>query len=99
MIPLAGVPILPAFHRLTSCGSSNWRAANHLFQQLDYHPTEAGDYIAAAGFFNLCRSKGVQGSNTDFLICAVAVRAKVSIFTLDKDFDLFSKHLPIVLHK
>ena len=28
----------------------------------------------AAKFFNVCRSKGIQGSNTDFLICAVAVR-------------------------
>jgi len=31
------------------------------------------DYVTAARFFNLCRSKGIQGSNTDLLICAVAV--------------------------
>ncbi|MBT4291003.1 MAG: PIN domain nuclease, partial [Deltaproteobacteria bacterium] len=30
------------------------------------------DYILAAQFYNLCRSKGIQGSNTDFLICAVS---------------------------
>jgi hypothetical protein len=30
------------------------------------------DYVTAANFFNLCRSKGIQGSSTDFLICAVA---------------------------
>jgi len=57
------------------------------------------DYVRAAKFFNLCRSKGIQGSNTDFLICAVAVRNKFSIFTADKDFELFSKHIKIILHQ
>lgn len=62
-------------------------------------PILTEDYVAAARFFNRCRSEGVQGSNTDFLICAVAVRNKFSIYTTDKDFELFSKHLAIVLHK
>jgi len=62
-------------------------------------PILTEDYITAAQFFNHCRSKGIQGSNTDFLICAVAVRNKFSIYTTDKDFDLFSKHIQIVLHK
>ena len=57
------------------------------------------DYVNAAKFFNVCRSKGIQGSNTDFLICSVAVRNKFSIYTTDRDFEPFSKHLPIVLHK
>ena len=30
------------------------------------------DYETAARFFNECRKKGIQGSHTDFLICAVA---------------------------
>ncbi|MGA1530200.1 MAG: type II toxin-antitoxin system VapC family toxin [Kiritimatiellia bacterium] len=59
---------------------------------------ETDDYIMAAKFFNICRKKGLQGSNTDFLICAVAVRRKLAIYTTDKDFPLFAKHLPIVLH-
>jgi len=62
-------------------------------------PILTEDYITAAKFFNHCRSKGIQGSNTDFLICAVAVRNKFSIYTTDKDFDLFSKYIQIVLHK
>ena len=57
------------------------------------------DYVTAAKCFNRCRSKGIQGSNTDFLICAIANRNKLSIFTTDKDFELFSKHIHIVLHK
>jgi predicted nucleic acid-binding protein len=62
-------------------------------------PIFTEDSVRAAQFFNQCRSKGIQGSNTDFLICAVAARNKFSIFTLDKDFEMFLKHIPIVLHK
>lgn len=57
------------------------------------------DYVTAAKFFNLCRSKGIQGSNTDFLICAVAVRHDLAIFTTDGDFRQFARCLPIVLHE
>ena len=53
----------------------------------------------AAKFYNLCRGKGIQGSNTDFLICAVAVRHDLSVFTTDGDFPRFAKCLPIVLHE
>lgn len=60
-------------------------------------PVTADDHITAARYFNL-RRRGVQGSNTDFLICAVAVRHRLAIFTTDKDFALYAKHLPIVLH-
>jgi predicted nucleic acid-binding protein len=62
-------------------------------------PIFTEDYVAAAQFFNHCRSKGIQGSNTDFLICAAAVRNKFSIYTTDKDFQMFSKYIQIVLHK
>jgi predicted nucleic acid-binding protein len=62
-------------------------------------PAVTEDYVTAAKYFNSCRSKGIQGSNTDFLICAIANRSKSSIFTTDKDFELFSKHIQIVLHR
>lgn len=62
-------------------------------------PISAEDHVTAARYFNLCRGKGIQGSNTDFLICAVAVRHRLAIFTTDKDFALYAKHLPIVLHR
>ena len=62
-------------------------------------PVITEDYVTAATYFNRCRSKGIQGSNTDFLICAMANRNKLSIFTTDKDFELFSKHIKIILHK
>lgn len=56
------------------------------------------DHEEAAAFFNRCRAKGVQGSNTDFLICAVAVRNGFSIFTTDEDFVFFAKILPVAVH-
>jgi predicted nucleic acid-binding protein len=59
----------------------------------------AEDYVTAAKFYNLCRAKGIQGSNTDFLICAVAMRRDLSVFTTDGDFSHFAKCLPIVLHE
>jgi hypothetical protein len=55
------------------------------------------DYELAAEFFNTCRSNGVQGSNTDFLLCAVAHRRGYSILTTDKDFENFRLHIPVVL--
>ena len=55
------------------------------------------DYELAAEFFNTCRRNGVQGSNTDFLICAVAHRRGYCILTTDKDFDNFRSYIPVVL--
>lgn len=62
-------------------------------------PLLTDDYVLAAKFFNLCRSKGIQGSNTDFLICAAAVRAKLAIFTTDLDFGRYRTCLPITLYE
>ncbi|MEX2410825.1 MAG: PIN domain-containing protein [Candidatus Paceibacterota bacterium] len=56
-------------------------------------PLENGDFILAAEFFNRCRSKGIQGSHTDFLICAVSARRKYPLFTTDKDFLRYKKYL------
>ncbi|HEX3729223.1 MAG TPA: PIN domain-containing protein [Opitutaceae bacterium] len=61
-------------------------------------PLGAEDFEQAADFSNRCRSKGVQGSAVDFLICAVAVRRDLAIFTTDRDFLGYRRHLPIRLH-
>lgn len=55
------------------------------------------DYELAAEFFNLCRRNGIQGSNTDFLICAAAYRRDYEIFTTDRDFQNFQAQVPIKL--
>lgn len=56
------------------------------------------DYEAAAEYSNFLRAKGIQGSTIDFLICAVAERYSLLIYTNDEDFKHFAKHLPIKLH-
>lgn len=56
------------------------------------------DFEEAAHFFNVCRTRGIQGSNTDFLICAVASRRDLAIFTTDNDFPAFARLLPLKLH-
>ena len=58
---------------------------------------ESTDYERAAEHFTSCRRKGIQGSNTDFLICAVAANHNLTIFTTDRDFDAFAAHLPLRL--
>lgn len=60
---------------------------------------ESADYEEAASYFNQCQARGIQGSNTDFLICAAAVRRELSIFTTDKDFKHFARVLRLALHE
>lgn len=59
---------------------------------------EAADFEKAAEFFNINRANGIQGSNTDFLICSVAYRRDMEIFTVDKDFERFQEYIPIKLY-
>lgn len=61
-------------------------------------PMTSVDYERAADCFNVCRAKGIQGSNTDFLLCAVAERFKFPILTTDDDFVTFGRVLPLRLH-
>jgi predicted nucleic acid-binding protein len=61
-------------------------------------PLETVDYERAAEGFNTCHRNGVQGSNTDFLMCAVAERHDMAIFTTDVDFTNFQRYLPITLY-
>ena len=60
-------------------------------------PLETEDYELAAQYFNDCRRNGIKGSNTDFLICAVANRHRYSILTADNDFEHFRQHIPVNL--
>jgi predicted nucleic acid-binding protein len=62
-----------------------------------HEPMNVLDYDMAAKFFNTCKRQGIQGSNTDFLICAFAVNRKLPVFSLDQDFVHFQKCLPVEL--
>jgi predicted nucleic acid-binding protein len=84
---LSGVRTQTAFERLR----------DHLRAFSD-EQLETADFERAAEHFNACRSRGVQGSNTDYLICAVAERRSLPILTTDADFTRFAEVLPIALH-
>ena len=73
------------------------RVKTHLASFNDF-PLISEDYERAAMFLNLCRAKRVQGSNTDFLICAAAVRGNCLIYTSDNDFDHYAKHINVSLY-
>lgn len=73
------------------------RVRDHLRAFTDVEITR-DDYEQGASYYNTCRASGIQGSNTDFLICAVAARRGFSIFTTDDDFKHFGRVLPIELH-
>jgi predicted nucleic acid-binding protein len=57
------------------------------------------DYELAAQSFNTCRANGVQGSNTDFLICAVAINHQLPVFTLDRDFEMYRRWLDFEVYR
>ena len=59
---------------------------------------EEADYEEAASVFNHCRRRGIQGSNTDFLICATSIRRDLSIFTTDRDFERYADIVDLRLH-
>ena len=66
------------------------------FPDLELEPQ---DYEEAAAAFNQCRGRGIQGSNTDFLICAVALRRDLAIYTTDGDFRQYARVLHLELHQ
>ena len=61
-------------------------------------PLATSDYEQAAGFFNICRGKGLQGSNTDFLLCAVSVLHRMPLLTTDADFLRYAAVIPLAIH-
>lgn len=81
---LSGIRHRPQFEKLRSCLSA--------FPDLSL---ETRDWESAAECFNVCRSRGIQGANTDFLICAVAMRTRYEILSSDNDFIGFGSVLPI----
>jgi predicted nucleic acid-binding protein len=94
------VVILGAVRQEILCGIKHQEQYEKLKERLRAFPNlilNVEDYELAADYFNICRRNGVQGANTDFLICATAHRRNYEIFTTDKDFVNFSQYLTIVL--
>lgn len=82
-------------------GYSDRKKFKELKDRLDAFPNLEiidTDYVTAAEFSNECRKNGIQGGQVDFLICAVANRNKIPIFTCDNDFKQYSKIIEIKLY-
>ena len=58
---------------------------------------EVEDYEGAAEIGNTCEAHGIAGSSIDMLLCSVALRRKWAIYTTDRDFQRYAKHIPIEL--
>jgi predicted nucleic acid-binding protein len=56
-------------------------------------PLNEEDHELAARHWNRCQRRGIQGSHTDLLLCAVAERHELALLTLDRDFSRFSQVL------
>jgi predicted nucleic acid-binding protein len=76
---------------------AQFESLRHILSAFPDEKLDAEDYELAANSFNACRQLGIQGSNTDFLICAVSLAKKWPIFSLDKDFERYQKCLPLIL--
>ncbi len=61
-------------------------------------PATTDTYELAAQLFNQCRGRGVQGSHTDFLICALAKQHGISVFSTDNDFLRYSQLCDVRLY-
>ncbi len=85
---LSGISDVGQFNRLRDAIAS--------FEEITL---KAEHFVKAAEFSNFCRRKGIQGSSTDFLICAVAYLEDLMIFTTDTDFERYQKHLRLKFFK
>lgn len=74
------------------------RLRDHLRAFPDEHLL-SGDFEDAARAFNACRRRGASGSAIDLLLCAVAMRRELALFTADPDFERYTQHLPLTLYK
>jgi hypothetical protein len=61
-------------------------------------PLLTEDFVEAARMCNVCRSRGITGTPTDFLLSAVSKRLACGIFTADVDFRHYARCLPLDLH-
>lgn len=59
---------------------------------------EVEDYETAAEISNTCRAHGIAVTPVDMLLCSVALRRGWAIYTSDREFERYAKHVPIVLY-
>jgi predicted nucleic acid-binding protein len=77
--------------------SQQFQRLQHELRNFPDVELDAEDYEHAAKMSNACEAHGVVGSSVDMLLCSVAIRRDWAIFTSDRDFERYARHLPIVL--
>ncbi len=100
LIDMGRVAMIGPIRQELLSGISNAAQFKKLKEKLSFFediPLETEYFTKAAEFSNACRNKGIQGSTTDFLICAIAHLDDFFIFTVDSDFESYKKYLPIKL--
>jgi predicted nucleic acid-binding protein len=60
---------------------------------------ETRDQVRAAEHFNSCRARGIAGTAVDMLLCSMAERHDLVVFTTDPNFDHYATVLPIRRHE
>jgi predicted nucleic acid-binding protein len=68
------------------------------FRPFPDEPLDIEDYEMAATAHNSCRAKGIVLSAVDALICTLALRNDLLIFTAGSDFERYSRVLPLKLY-
>jgi len=75
-----------------------YRTLRDRLRAFDDLPLLSVDYEEAARASNHCRARGISGFPIDFLICAAAIRRSWRVFTTDRDFSHYARHIPLRLH-
>ncbi|MDR0844308.1 MAG: PIN domain-containing protein [Tannerella sp.] len=102
LIRESNIAIIGAVRQELLSGISEESVFENLKEKMSIFPDyviQTSDYEMAAEYSNKCRKNGIQGSHTDFLICAVAVKNGWKIFTEDNDFLNYRKYIPIILYE
>ena len=79
-------------------GREQFEGVRELLRDFTDRPVGTAEYERAAEYFNTCRSNGVQGSNTDFLICACSAAWDIPVLTKDQDYQRYAEHVPVRLY-
>jgi predicted nucleic acid-binding protein len=72
------------------------RARDYL-REFDDEQLTRDDYEGAAALCNRCTARGVASTPNDLLICTVALRLGLPIFTQDADFKRYAQVVPLAL--
>jgi predicted nucleic acid-binding protein len=76
-------------------GKKDFDALRQRFSSYDFLVMTEVVHVKAAEYYNVCKAHGVNGGHVDFLICAAAVHYGCAVLTVDSDFTLFEKFVPV----